>query len=258
MKVRDVMVTDLITVDADEPVTTAVDLMEKHGISRLLVRDEGKIVGIITERDVVKAVGSRKKRGKKPTHIYVSSACTKDLVWVRPDDDIRKVVKLMLDKKISSVVVKDNDKVVGIVTKTDVVRTLKDNEEPVTSYMNKPIVLKQDDSLIEARKKMLDYGIKKFPVVNDGMIVGILTESDMAKILVGFKKLIDDENIEREMERLRVRDVMSRKITTIDKDATVGEAVKVMLEKGISSLPIVDNGRLVGIVTKTDFLKFYL
>ena len=62
-KVSEIMTTSLVTIDKNSPVRDALRLMKKRGISRLLVTSKGKIVGIVTERDLVRRLGSEKTRG---------------------------------------------------------------------------------------------------------------------------------------------------------------------------------------------------
>ena len=258
MKVKELMTTELITVPTSMPITEAVGMMEKEGVSRLLVEDDGKIVGILTERDVVKRLGSWKERRISSTHIRVSSVYTQELIGVSEDDDVSTAARIMLDNNISSLVVRRNGDVVGLVTKTDLIKSLIDDKRLVSDFIKKPVTIRYGSSLLMARKIMMENGVKRLPVILDDRVVGIITEGDIARFLTGFRKLVDDMRLEKKMKEVRVEDVMSRDLITVGKDATIGEVVKKMLKNEISSVLVVEEDKLLGIVTKTDLLKALL
>ena len=122
MKVEDIMKEEVVVMQENEQVGHARNLMLKHGLSRILIADsEGKPIGIITEKDL-----SRKLRGNGPEwkrrpidKILISRAMTENLITIKPDEDVKNVVELMLKNEISSIPVVDNDGLAGIVTKTD-------------------------------------------------------------------------------------------------------------------------------------------
>lgn len=255
MRVKDVMTKRLITIDVDRSVYDAIKLMRKKKVSRLLVKDKGKIIGIITERDVVKRLGYWKERKLLTTHIYVSSAYTKDLKTIEEDEDVGEASRRMLTFGISSLVVTKGGKVVGIVTKTDLLKLLKEKDIPVKVVMKKPITIPLGSTLLQARKIMMERGIKRLPVMHGNKLVGIVTESDIARALTSFRKLTEGKHLDKKMKRIKVDDVMSRDLITVNEDATVSYTSSLMVKNNISCLPVMRNSELVGIVTKTDLIK---
>ncbi|RLF58650.1 MAG: hypothetical protein DRN25_04995 [Thermoplasmata archaeon] len=183
---------------------------------------------------------------------------SRKLITVEKDTDIREAAKLMLDNKISSIPVVDNGEIVGIVCAIDIIRTLINSEVPVKEIMsNYVIVVSPEDRVVHARRLMLDNNISRVIVVEKGKIVGILTEKDVVRALFAFKKHADKLQFSR-IRNLMVEDVMNQEVITIGEDASVGEAIKLMTENGISGLPVTKDGKLVGIITKTDILKLYV
>ena len=120
LRIENVMVSDVITVEAGATVRQAVDLMNKHEIGCLIIVDEEeKPVGILTERDLLRRVLAKRK---DPVRIKVSQVMSKPLVTGTPHMDLEVAARLMFKKKIKKLPVVENGQLVGLVTLTDMVR----------------------------------------------------------------------------------------------------------------------------------------
>ncbi len=257
-KVSEIMTSKLVTIDKNSPIREALRLMKKKSVSRLLVTSKGKIVGIVTERDLVKRLGSEKERKLSDAHIYVSSCYTKKLITIKKDKDISEAAKLMLKYGISSLpVVDENGEIIGIVTKTDLVKTLKNCKDSVEKWMRRKVtVLEEGSRVLEARKLMLRKGIKRIPIVSGKKIVGIVTERDIAVALGLFRKVAEGKQWDEKLRKIYVDQIMSKKVVKVKPSDTISKCVKLMLEKEISGLPVVnEKDEIVGIITKTDLLR---
>ena len=258
MKVKDLMVRRLVSIDVDKNLSDAIRLMKKEKVSRLLVRDDDKIIGIITERDVMKRIGYWKERKILTTHIHVSSAYTKDLKVIDENEDIKKAAKIMLEKNVSSLVVKKGEEIAGIIAKTDLIKLLKENKTLIKDVMRKPVTIQSDSTLLQARKIMLERGIKKLIVTSGNTLVGVITEGDVGRALAKFREVTEGTHIEKRMKDIKVGDVMTRNPIKLGMNSTVGDAVTLMLKNDIGCLPVVDNEKIVGMVTKTDLIKMLI
>ncbi|MDH5389812.1 MAG: CBS domain-containing protein [Candidatus Bathyarchaeota archaeon] len=119
MDVKDVMVKEIITVNPTTKIRDAVELMNKNQIGCLVVTRKGKPVGIMTERDVLKQIVCR---CKNPEQTRVSEIMSKPLIVGRVDMDWLEAVKLMLDRNIKKLPILDDERLVGLVTLTDIAR----------------------------------------------------------------------------------------------------------------------------------------
>jgi len=119
LKVDDVMIEDVITVDSDATVMEAVELMNKHEIGCLIVTRKGKAVGIVTERDFLRRVLAESRDPKKTR---VRQIMSKPLIFGEPDMDIEDAARLMFRKKIKKLPVVENGRLLGLVTLTDLAR----------------------------------------------------------------------------------------------------------------------------------------
>jgi CBS domain-containing protein len=256
MIVKQLMSKNLVTIDVDRNLRDARNLMEKESISRLLVKDNGKIVGIITARDIANRLGAWRERKISDSRIFVSSAFTKGLIKINQDQSVSEAAKLMLEKGISSLVVYDNGNVVGILTKTDLIKALKNSTAKVKDWMSKPVItLGVGSNILQARNVMLRNKIKRIPIVLGNKLVGIVTEKDIAKALGLFRKLSEGKHWNEKMKKILVEQIMSKDLITVSPEETLGKVVEIMLDNKISGLPIVENEKLVGIITKTDLIK---
>jgi CBS domain-containing protein len=119
MDVKDVMVKEIITVNPPTKIRDAVELMNKNQIGCLVVTRKGKPVGIMTERDVLKKIVCS---CKNPEQTKVSEIMSKPLIVGRVDMDWLEAVQLMLDQNIKKLPILDGERLVGLVTLTDIAR----------------------------------------------------------------------------------------------------------------------------------------
>jgi len=123
----------------------------------------------------------------------------------------------------------------------------------VRDYMSMPVVVvSPSDSLAHARNLMLKHKINRLVVTDDERVVGILTSTDFLKVLRY------PELARKAFDELLVRDIMNEDPIVVEENVNIVDVARIMLERGISTLPVVDNSkRLVGIVTKTDLTRAY-
>ena len=122
MEVEDIMVQKVITIDPSATVKEAARLMNRHEIGCLIVVKQGKVMGIMTERDLLKKVV---ELGKNPEKTKVHDIMSKHLVVGAPHMEIPDAVRLMLQKKIKKLPIVTEGKIIGLVTLTDIARTTR-------------------------------------------------------------------------------------------------------------------------------------
>jgi acetoin utilization protein AcuB len=97
--------------------------MRQHGIRHLPVLEGGRVVGLLSERD---ALLVESLPGVNPTVVRVDEAMAQDVFQVSPEDPVAEVVETMIDRKVGSAVVVDEDRTVGVFTTVDALRALRD------------------------------------------------------------------------------------------------------------------------------------
>jgi acetoin utilization protein AcuB len=132
MKVSELMTRKLITVSPDNSVEMAVGLLRQRGVRHLLVLKEGLLVGILSDRDLKRALDPLRSRKKKLLNIgglffmlepiAVREIMTREVVTVGPDTSARGAASIMVDRRFGALPVVEGDELVGIVTETDLLR----------------------------------------------------------------------------------------------------------------------------------------
>ncbi len=119
-KARDIMTTEVVTVDGSATVAEAVRLMKEKGVRALIVerRSDDDAYGIVTQRDIVYSVMAERK---DPTKVKIHEVMTKPLVVVNPNLDAVYVARLMAQKGLSRAPVIYEQKLQGVISVTDLV-----------------------------------------------------------------------------------------------------------------------------------------
>lgn len=130
----------------------------------------------------------------------------------------------------------------------------------VQNWMTRDVItIDADQSMQEAIYTMQDRRIRLLPVLDKGGLVGIVSDRDLKKASPSDASTLDVHEMLYLVARIRVRDVMTRKVITIPLDYTVEEAAAILLEKRISGLPVVaPNGELAGIITGSDIFRLLI
>lgn len=129
----------------------------------------------------------------------------------------------------------------------------------VRDLMSKPVVtIGPSDSCQEAVARMHRARVRHLPVINvDGDLVGVVTDRDLRHHLFSprvFKEL-GATSVDVILRAVPVSAIMSTDVISAEADADLGEAARTMLEEKVGSLPVLDRGRLAGILTETDLLR---
>ena len=127
-KIRDLMVKKVTTLQAHASVYEAVKLMNKNKIGSLVIVRNGETVGILTERDLLRRV-LEKCKNPKETHVF--EAMTSHIITGTPDVEITEATNLMFKNKIKKLPIVEGNKLVGMVTLTDIARATSVDEETI-------------------------------------------------------------------------------------------------------------------------------
>jgi len=139
---------------------------------------------------------------------------SKNVITISPEENISKAIELMAKNNISGLVVVENEKVVGIISESDILEILK----------------------------------SPFPEIKN------LTNVTLS-IFMLLKKGIESFNYAKKIAKLKVKDLMTKRVFYVGPNDTIEEAARIMSEKDIRRLPVIDEGKLVGIISRTDILR---
>ncbi len=265
-----------ISIPPNTSILDARDILIRHRIGRLIVEFDKKPVGIVTEKDIAKSISIF--IGKPIAKIAVQDVMSKDLITIQPNDSIYDCAKLMKDHEISSVIVNNlGGKLVGVVTKTDLVSTfliISTASLPISKIMTKNVItVSPNDSIFEVESILLNNKIHRVVVSKNETPVGIITYRDFvpAKTFDLYRQFTDPEerteiswnpklnefnaNNLSYLLTFLAKDIMTKKPFSVSPSDVVYMAAILMIRHGISGLPVIQDKKLVGIVTKTDIVN---
>ena len=121
IRARDIMIKEVLTISPREKIALADLTMTRQNIGGLLVVEGGKLVGVITQRDIMLA------RNYEIGGLKTEDLMTKDPITVNPDATIKDILSLMLKNKIERVPVVENEKLVGLIVHSHILKAVYDS-----------------------------------------------------------------------------------------------------------------------------------
>ena len=121
-----------------------------------------------------------------------------------------------------------------------------------------PITVSPEDSFRHAMTLIRQRGIRHLPVVEEGRLVGIVTDRDLRQASPSPATSLEIHELHYLLQRMKVREIMTTKLITVTPETSIEEAARLMLEHKIGGLPVLRAGVLVGILTETDILRAFV
>jgi len=259
------------------PTTTilaAVETMTRSGFRRLPVTDAGtkKLRGIVTSGDIINFMGGgdkyrlvQVKHGGNlisAVNENVRAIMTQQLVTLPETATIADAVTIIVNKKIGGLPITDAEGVLtAIATERDVMRVLATEksrlkiEDVMTGSLR---VTHPERPIAEVTKEMTRFRFRRLPVVTDDVLYGIITATDIMRYLGSrevFARLSTGDITE--VTNIPVRNLVAGDLYTTDPKKSINDAAKEMLERNIGALPVIENARLIGLVTEFDLVRAF-
>ena len=255
MNIRSLMTADPAVIRPDATLDEALDLMEELDVRHLPVVEDGALLGVLSDRDLLAHAGLLAFRpGSNEPPATVGEGLDRPITTATPDDQVVTAAVDLVLGRIGCLPVMDEGRLVGILTEFDLARgygdacrnspALADLDPRVEVEMSaNPVSIAPSETLADASARLEELGVRHLPVVDDGALVGILSDRDLRK--AAGRGLAPTRT---------VSSAMTKDPLTVDRDAKLSVATVLMHEAKVSSLPVVSDGRLVGILTLTDLL----
>lgn len=130
----------------------------------------------------------------------------------------------------------------------------------VANRMTKhPITVTPDATLDEAAGLMKKHHFRRLPVVEDGKLVGFFSDRDLMRVSPSPATTLSRYEIRSLLDKIKVSEIMQKKVLTVSEDATIEEAALIMCNEKVGGLPVVSSvGAVVGIITETDIFKTFV
>ena len=250
MQVGDIASKRLITCKARYSIADAFDMLTAEKAKRRLVIVNGnRFAGMLTATDMLSALGAGPKRVQSLT-VSVSRIAEKEVPWLEEDDSLQDALWLMQTHGRGAYPVLDGERPVGILSEADLLK-LASSEKEVKEIMRPAMIAKPHWPVRDVARMMVNGAFRRFPIVDQGFLVGIVSPYDILKHLKKSKKLLRLRNDLTPIEK-----IMQKNVASIDPEASVNEAVNLMRLKRVGALPVTEDGELLGIVTERDMLNF--
>jgi len=250
--IKDVMVKPT-TIAKSAKITEALDKMLAEGIDPLIAVNNNSVVGTVSRQAIAEKLGSKQSSDIAPTAIHVASVVEEDFTSVYPDESINVLIPLLQRYKL--VVVYDSDhRLIGQVGAIDLLKKVRP-EGGVEPAIDKVLTIEADERVVHLRRRMLDDKITRFVVSEQDTYTGIVTETDVAIALRNFRKSVDDNHQDHRIRTLLVKDIMSSPLVSVEKTAKMADVIGLMQKKNISAVPVMENGKLKGIITRRSLVN---
>lgn len=262
-----------ISILQSSTISDAIKKILEHNISRLIVKDSGNAVGIITEKDIGFFLFNEKTT--LGLDAIPLEKIMKPIEFVNGSESVTKCAKIMTDKKISSLAVGTDNSLEGIFTKTDLVNYFAKNcagKSKVADFMTHEYVSTHyGATLSKVIKKMLEYKVSRIITLNQqNNPVGVISFRDFFRISLDLGSDEDDVGAFAFADNLRkgflaetgfggttlARDIMSKELLSIKFDEDLAVASQKIIENKVNGLFVYDDkDGLDGIISKTDITQ---
>jgi len=262
----------VVTMAPTTPIYDAIQIMAKEGFRRIPIANPGTkaLEGIITATDIIDYLGGGKKfeiieqrfggNFFKAINEPIRLVMTKNVASVKVSAKISEAIELMKEKNLGGLpVVDDENRVRAIITERDIANLFADRISgiKVSQVMSEKVITALSKTIIfEAERTMTTQGFRRLPIISDGKVIGIITTMDIIRFFGSgsvFKYLQSGTIIQ--VLNTPALEIATKDVSTITPDADVGQAAKMMRDKNIGALPVVEKEKLVGMLTERDFFK---
>jgi CBS domain-containing protein len=261
-----------ISILKNSSISEVIKKLLENNLSRLIVVESGKPVGIITEKDVgLFLFTETTKQGLDNIPI---TKIMKSILFAEESLSPQKSAKTMIEKGVSSLALGSEEGLKGIFTKTDLVKYYSDNisdENKVVDYMTHEYVYTHTAApLFKVVRKMLENKVSRIIVKDQNENpVGVISFRNLFRISVELGSEEDDSGYTIS-DQIRkgflseegfgnislARDVMTKGLITIKFNQSLSDACKLILENNVSGLIVLDgNQSIAGIISKTDITR---
>ena len=262
----------VVTASLTTSVYDIVHIMAREGFRRLPIVDvrTERLQGIVTSTDIVDYLGGGKKfeiiqhkfNGSffKAINEPVKSIMRPNPPAVENAATIDRAIELMKQNGVGGLPVVDNaDRVLAIVTERDLLRVFEGKARGVkvaTLMTEKVVTATSETTIIEAEKEMVEKSFRRLPLVSGGRLVGIVTAMDIVRFF-GSGEVFQHLRSGTILQVLQTPalQIGTEKLEAISPNANADGAARTMKERNVGALLVVDDEKLVGILTERDFFK---
>jgi len=258
------MTTPVITAVPETKLSEARKLVDHHKIRALPIVEDKKLIGLITKRSLLRLdlsslvdnIGQHQVTYKDKS---LGEMMTTNLISASPQWVMPRAARAMLENKITALPVLEKGEMKGILTNSDLLRFII-NEYPrlkknilVENYMTDEVItIDPETSLLEAHRLMGTKRLRSLPVLEGDEVVGLVTRTDLMSSDPSRLESQNNQQLSLQILMQPVKKVMTTSLISIRANDPLTEAARLMVENKIHVLLVMDNKKLVGIITESD------
>lgn len=255
VKAKDIMSTEVVTAESSEPLSELLGHMKKNEVYELPVLERGKLVGLVSYDALI-------KRRQFPLSSEARTVMV-SVPQIAEEDSVAHIAEALLSSNLRAVPVTHRSKIIGIVSRGDVIRNLVDVKEigdlKVSDIMTPaPTTVGEKDNIEKARQAMKSLDERSVPVVDaDGLLVGVINARDIVSLVENIRQKSNTQIAGRHIDlNITINSVMTSPAITLPPEATVAQALKLMADNRASTIIIAEKDRPVGVLAQTDVLEY--
>lgn len=280
MNVTNYCTSKVLTVTPRDSIDRAITLMEDHSVHHLVVTVDGRLAGMLSDRDILISTGwmleverrtdaDRKSSVVGPTR--VGQIMSRSLAGLDNTAGAAEAATLMVELKVGALPIMREQHVVGVLSESDLVGwmcalAIPGNkvdqflQREVRALMRSPVISLTPDALLsDAVSLFRQYRIRHIPVLVNKSLMGIISDRDVRRLL-GWSSVQDmkaqaEGRLPAEETPDTVSGIMQKEVVTIDEHATIRDAARRMADHRIHALPVLSGKAVVGIITQSDLIR---
>ena len=256
----------VLSLKPDDTIHSALFMMQKNDVKRIVIVEKSRPIGIVTERDIGKFL-EHDKTTRSLNQIMLDEVMSQNVVTISSENhDIAMQSAIrMVTFQISSVIVIDNNgNMIGIITKSDLTKIFG-NSFPKTykvkDYMSRQIITcRKSDTLMFALDMLNRNKISRLIVTdNEGKPIGVITYDTFMRNSGFFKAEINSRSYllpSITAKEMKVADLIGDELLTVEPEEDLASVAKTMTKFKISGIPVVDShGSLEGLISSSDIVR---
>ena len=258
-RAKDIMKCGVITIEKEKSVYEAIGILVERNISGLPVVDDTDLVGIISEKDVLRLLYDTE---------FISSSVedymTGDVVCFDEQDSLADICNCLMNNPFRRVPILHQGKLTGIISRADLIKVCMHKFKPQGSaekstkhkdcLMAKDVMkcglltIKRQTPIYEAMETIATRNITGLPVVDDYMnLVGIVSEKDMLKVLYDPKAKLG-----------KAEDFMTEEVISFNQNDSLFDVGDCLINNNFRRVPILNQGKIVGVISRVDLILYIL